>query len=199
MKQENSKKKIKIIIVCALFCVSYIIFINYKNTNSNTSGILYAEDIKAENKADAGNKKTLNSKDTLNTSTKPDSLFVEEIKQKDLELQKREEQIGKEEEKLKIIKADIEQKIAQLNALKSELDEIIKKVDAKHLKELKHLVSVLEAMKPEESAAVFEGLPINDAVNIILMMNEKKAGKILGVVKSEKAVQITELINKKKK
>lgn len=203
MKNLHFTKYIKIILICALFCTTYTIHIGINLTNFLNPGIVYAQDTailkKAEYKSTSANIKNKNGEKELNLTTKTDSVFVEEIKQKELELQKREQEIKREEENLKILKADVEQKIAELKKLKAELDETIKKVDAQHLKNLKRLVTSFEAMKPEEAAKVVEGLSINDAASIILMMSEKKAGKILGVVSPDIAIKITEQINKTKK
>lgn len=200
-KMNNS---FKITIVCVLFCLSYIIYVSLKGNDGTSFGTVNAQknndDKKAEETTTSETKKSDDSSTTkvLTFTRDIDPAFVEEIKQKEIELQNRQAELERRKENLDILEADINKRLKELNNVKQQLEEVVVQVDAKHQKEIKQLVSVLESMKPAQSAQILEGLPIDDAVNIILQMQQKKAAKILDIVKPETAIKITELINNQK-
>ncbi|MDP2992845.1 MAG: hypothetical protein Q8N82_05725 [Deltaproteobacteria bacterium] len=87
-----------------------------------------------------------------------DLKLFEELENKRRELAAREEELRKKEEELLILKKDIENKLAKLSQLQTELQgQLQKNVEAaKQSQEtrLKHLVGAYSAMKPDKAASL---------------------------------------------
>ncbi len=122
--------------------------------------------------------------------------FSAEIKLK--ELQFREEQVKREEANLQALKRDIEDKIQQLKALQTKVSKLLKKRDEQEEKRLEQLARVFESTPPEQAGPLLSKLDVKTAAEILYRMNGRKAGKIWGYVKADRAVKISEELTKLK-
>lgn len=118
--------------------------------------------------------------------------MIEAIKRRQVELDDRDEMLKAEEERLKLLKGDIEKRIGELNAARLRLDKLAKEMDALKSVRAKKTVKIYESMAPEEAATRIERLNESMAVMILANMNAKKAGAILGLVEVDKAVHLTQ-------
>lgn len=127
------------------------------------------------------------------------------------ELDRREETLRAHEERLMVLKADIEQILtkyeqmadaaekrrtkekAQLTKAEQER-KVQEEKRAAELREAqqKALAKMYEAMEPEEAAARLEKLPDRTAVAILRLLKGKTAGAILAQVKPARAAKLTE-------
>jgi flagellar motility protein MotE (MotC chaperone) len=85
-----------------------------------------------------------------------------------------------EEERLKILNADLQAKIEELKKLKAEVEEISKGFDAKRKGQLVKVVKMYEAMPSEEAAKALAKLDDDTAVQILTSLKARAAGQILG-------------------
>ena len=123
-----------------------------------------------------------------------DLLALLQKKQKDLDT--REGAIKAEEEKIRVLKNEIIEKIDALKALDDQLSaklDVDKTNDGKRLKEL---AKVYEATPPQKAAAMLEKLETKTAAGITINMKRERAGLIWGYLNPQKAVEISREITK---
>lgn len=127
------------------------------------------------------------------------------------DLDRREEAVRQSEERLLMIKAEIEQLLTRNEALEKRMQQARAKRDqqvsdlnaqlerARQLEAQKNqhqaqLAKMYESMSPEEAAARLERMPDRKAVEILRLVKGKTAGAILAQVKVDRAAKLTELL-----
>lgn len=125
--------------------------------------------------------------------------LIEAIKKRQVEMDKKEESLRLEEEKLKLLKGGVEKRFAELTELKKNVDELVKEIKSFNEAKTKHLVKVYEAMPMEEAAVRIARLDEKLAVKLLFQMKGKKAGGILGLIEPDKAVELSRELAKQKK
>lgn len=126
------------------------------------------------------------------------------------DLDRREEAVRQNEERLMMVRAEIEQLLAKNEALEKRIQNARAKQDqqatdvktqqAKMLLDKERqaqdqksqLAKMYESMPPEEAAARLERMPDRKAVEILRLVKGKTAGSILAQVKVERAAKLTE-------
>lgn len=114
------------------------------------------------------------------------------LNRKEKELQAREEDLVRNEERLNIVKADIEQRIAELKREHEEIAALVKKIDEINDQRNKKIVKIYESMNPEEAASRIEKLDEEMAVMILASMSERKAAKVLSFVDVSKSAKLSQ-------
>src|SRR5208283_4862728 len=105
-----------------------------------------------------------------------------------------------EEERLSIIKSDIQKEVEHNEKLKKEIEEAQKTIDENTKERLLRVSKIYEAMPPEEAAKRLEKLDESTAVAIISVLKPRTAGGILAQMDTEKAASISKkIITKGKK
>ena len=115
------------------------------------------------------------------------------------ELMEKEEIIKKETERLKTIKQEVEEGIVKYNDILKQINSSLIKAEEIGTKRLKHVAKAYEAMQPEDAASRLSGLEATIAVQILLKMNSKKAGLVLGMMDTNQATLLTKDLTKLKK
>lgn len=128
------------------------------------------------------------------TSAHPENDIVQAIEKKQKELENKEALLKKEEERLGILRKDIEEKIKKYTEILTQIEKALKELDKIKEERLNHVVKLYESMPPEEAAIKLSALDEETAVTIILNMKSKKAGSILALIESQKAATITKRI-----
>jgi len=114
--------------------------------------------------------------------------------------EQKQQQESMEEERLSIIKSDIQREVAHNEKLKKEIEEAQKNIDENTKERLLKVSKIYEAMPAEEAARRLEKLDENTAVDIISMLKPRAAGGILAQMDSDKAASISKkIITKGKK
>jgi flagellar motility protein MotE (MotC chaperone) len=121
------------------------------------------------------------------------------IEQQRIELEKKDESIKKEMARLKTLRDEINQDIEKYTNLLKQIDKSLEKAQETGNKRLKHVAKAYEAMQPEDAATRLSGLDRKTAVQILLKMNSKKAGMVIGNMEAKKATTLTMDIAKLKK
>ncbi len=139
-------------------------------------------------------------KKVVETSTvaEADKQLIQTVSQERVNLDKMRRDLLLEENRLKQTRKEIEERISNLLQLRKEVDSKIATLQNLGQKEIQHLVKVYESMSPEEAAPLVEGLRQNIAVELLARMKGKKAGKILEFVEEKKAVELSEVLAKRK-
>ncbi len=121
------------------------------------------------------------------------------IEQQRIELEKKDEAIKTEMARLKTLRDEINQDIEKYTNLLKQIDKSLEKAQETGNKRLKHVAKAYEAMQPEDAAMRLSGLDKKIAVQILLKMNSKKAGMVIGNMEAKKATMLTKDIAKLKK
>lgn len=116
---------------------------------------------------------------------------------KEKELQAREEELARNEERLNIVKADIEQRLGELKREHEEIAALVKKIDEINDQRNKKIVKIYESMSPEEAADRLEKLDEEMAVMILASMSERKAAKVLSFVDISKSAKLSQSLRVK--
>ncbi|MBK9305777.1 MAG: hypothetical protein IPM58_01485 [Nitrospira sp.] len=132
---------------------------------------------------------------------------LEMLEQRKRDLDRREATIREHEERLMIVRTQIEELLEQNEALekkiqsaqeKKEEQASVKQVKAQGEKERQvqeertRLAKMYESMPSEDAAARLEHMPDRKAVEILRLVKSKTAGLILSQVKADRAAKLTE-------
>ena len=120
------------------------------------------------------------------------------IEKQRIELNQKEEILKKETERLKTLKKEVEDDITKYTALLEQIDKSLKQAEEIGNKRLKHVAKAYEAMQPEDAASRISGLDNDMAVQILLKMESKKAGLVIGMMGAQRATVLTKEIAKLK-
>ena len=128
----------------------------------------------------------------LLTLSAGDIPVLQSMQERQAHLEEREQQLARREEELRGIQQRVEEKLALLSTLRKEVGALMEEKEAFEEKRFEHLVKVYEGMKAEEAAALFERLQEDTAVKMLFRMKEKKVSQIMGFIKPEVAVKLSE-------
>lgn len=104
-----------------------------------------------------------------------------------------------EEDRLGIVKADIQKEIEEYRKIKQELDEMRKAIDKERLEQQLKVAKMYESMQPEDAARRIERLDDESALVILTTLKPKSAGKILAQMDTEKAASLSKKLLRKPK
>jgi flagellar motility protein MotE (MotC chaperone) len=99
-----------------------------------------------------------------------------------------------EEERLKILRADLQAQIEQLKKLKQELEVMQKGLEGKRQEQLTKVVKIYEAMAAEEAAKALEKLDDDTAIQILSSLKARSAGKIMGQLDPDRAAALSKKV-----
>ncbi len=108
----------------------------------------------------------------------------EEIDARGREMDQREALLAAAEER-------IEQKVAELEALRRSIEELVVQHNDQEESQLRSLVKIYESMKPKEAARIFEELDMLVLLEVIDRMSERKAAPVLARLSPDRAKEIT--------
>jgi flagellar motility protein MotE (MotC chaperone) len=118
------------------------------------------------------------------------------IEKKQGEIKDKENTLQKEEERLKILRKDIDERLEKYTNLLNQLENVLNKLEHLQDEKFDHVVKAYESMPPEDAATRLSALPELTAVKIIKKMKPKKAGVIMANMDPQKVASLTEGITK---
>lgn len=130
--------------------------------------------------------------DPLQQSAEEDIHVFIDLAKRDHELRVREQALKKEYLFLRAAETSLDEKLKQFNMLKTDLEKLLKRLDANESKQTADLVRMYEAMKPKQAATIINKIDLALAVQIIKRMNKKKAAFILAALDSKRAKDVTQ-------
>jgi flagellar motility protein MotE (MotC chaperone) len=107
------------------------------------------------------------------------------------ELDAREKTIARREALLAAAEQEVDHKIAELNKLKGEIEDLLGKQQTMENDRIESLVKIYENMKPKEAATIFNTLDMNVLLTVISHMNERKSAPIIAAMDPQKARIVT--------
>jgi flagellar motility protein MotE (MotC chaperone) len=131
---------------------------------------------------------------TVTSYAQDDMIAFIEKKQK--EIKEKESSLLKEEERLKVLRKDLDERIEKYTNLLKQIETVLKKLEQVQDEKIEHVVKAYEVMPPEEAATRLAVLPELTAVKIIKKMKPKKAGIIMAYMDPQKVASLTEGLTK---
>jgi flagellar motility protein MotE (MotC chaperone) len=113
------------------------------------------------------------------------------IKERDERLSAREEQLKGRELELKTLEAEVDKKIAAMQRLRTELNELLDQRDEKENARIEELSLIYERMNPQQAAVLISELETGMAVNLLLGIKKKTAGQIMERLNAETAIKLS--------
>ena len=113
------------------------------------------------------------------------------IRERDERLNAREEQLQGRELELKTLEAEVDKKIAAMQRLRNELNELLDQRDEKENAMIEELSLIYERMNPQQAAVLISELETGMAVNLLLGIKKKTAGQIMERLNAETAIKLS--------
>lgn len=121
------------------------------------------------------------------------------LEQRKRDLDRREQSIRQNEERLMIVRGQVEELLDQNDALEKRIQSAQSKEDRSSTQKDRvvqeqrtQLAKIYESMPSEDAAARLEHMPDRKAIEILRMVKTKTAGAILAQVKADRAAKLTE-------
>jgi flagellar motility protein MotE (MotC chaperone) len=106
-------------------------------------------------------------------------------------LEKREKDMNDREALIKAAEMRVEQKIAELNGLKADIEKLLKKQNQEQEAQLGNLVKIYETMKPKDAARIFDEMEMAVLLEVLERMKAQKTAPILASMSARKANDVT--------
>jgi flagellar export protein FliJ len=118
--------------------------------------------------------------------------LVKFVKEKKQELIMKERILKKEEQRLQIMREDIDKKIEKYNKILNQIEDVLNKIKDANNERIKKIAKTYETMPPEDAVEKLSALNEKTAINILSEMKSKKVSSIIAMMDTKKAVFITE-------
>jgi flagellar motility protein MotE (MotC chaperone) len=117
--------------------------------------------------------------------------LVERIGERRDEMNARQRELDMREKLLETVERKLENRVGELKAVEDKIDS--KKDDGENAESqgLKKLIIMYENMKPKDAARVFDRLPSDVLVPVVLQMNPRKMSEVLASMSPEAAEKLT--------
>ena len=126
--------------------------------------------------------------------TQSDIDLLQALRERSLKLDERERELDQRNAVLKAAEKRLEEKVADLDAVKLELQQMLARNNEQEDGRLRSLVKIYESMKPKEAAAIFDKLEINVLLGVVERMKENKVAPILASMQPDRARQVTDML-----
>ncbi|ANC91735.1 hypothetical protein A6A40_07340 [Azospirillum humicireducens] len=107
------------------------------------------------------------------------------------EIERRTKEMEQREALLAAAEKRIDQKVAEMEKTKADIQKLMSQGDEKQSAQLESLVKIYETMKPKEAARIFEELDMPVLLGVIQKMKEQKTAPILAAMDPVKAKEVT--------
>ncbi len=107
------------------------------------------------------------------------------------DINSREQALAKKEAELKMLEAQVDEKLTKLRELEVKMQNLIDSAGSIQDEKMAHLIDVYSNMKPKQAAVVLQTLEEPIAVRILAGMSGRKAGEILSSVRADRAAVLS--------
>ena len=107
------------------------------------------------------------------------------------EIDRRSREVEQREALLIAAERRIDQKITELERVRSDIQKLMQQGDARQAAQLDSLVKIYETMKPKEAARIFEEMDMPVLLGVVERMKEQKTAPILAAMDPVKAKEVT--------
>lgn len=122
-----------------------------------------------------------------------DELFLAISRERDL-IDDQRAALERERAELELLREAVRQETGRLAVLREEIGGILDGITRTEEAEVQRLVTVYEAMKPEEAARLLDGLDMSVTMTIVANMSEKRAAPILARMSPLRAQAISRIL-----
>ncbi|MEI8397465.1 MAG: hypothetical protein WCF85_22335 [Rhodospirillaceae bacterium] len=125
---------------------------------------------------------------------KPETVDVELVKHLSArreELDSRAKSLDQREALVAITEKRLDQKLAELQNVRQEIQNLLRQMDDKQKAQIESLVRIYESMKPKDAARIFEQLEPDVLLSVVERMKENKTAPILAAMDPMKAKDLT--------
>jgi len=106
-------------------------------------------------------------------------------------LDQRARDIDQREAFLAVAEQRLDEKVAELEALRTQIEQMLHQVDEEGETQLLGLVSIYESMRPADAATIFNGLELEVLISVMERMRGQKSAAILAGMNPERARRVT--------
>lgn len=117
--------------------------------------------------------------------------LLQELADRRKELDRRQRELDRRADLLKAAEARIDDKIAELKALRESIEQLVARYDKENEQRVERLVNIYESMKPDDAARIFEDLDMPVLLRVLGRMSERKSAPILAEMNAERAQAVT--------
>lgn len=167
-----------------------------KKDNGATRG--QAKQNRETSVADSGKNTIIDLKDDIDNGLEKSRNILQLLGTRKDDLDKKEQLLKAEEQKLLSLKIEIIERIDFLRVQEEKLATVLEAVKTTESKRYKDLAKVFEAAPPQKAGIMLEQLDVQTAAGITMNMKRDKAGAIWGYLSPQKAVEITREITRAK-
>lgn len=128
-----------------------------------------------------------------------DKKILEELGALKTEIQNKKQSLDEREVLLQVTEKRVDEKISELQALKSQIEAILGKLDQEQKDKILSLVKIYEAMKPKDAARIFDNLEMDVLIEVADHMKEARLAPIMAKMNDGKAKSLTRLMAERKK
>jgi flagellar motility protein MotE (MotC chaperone) len=122
--------------------------------------------------------------------------LVKQLTERRDQLNQRARQLDSREALLKVAEQRVDQKIKEMETLRSQLQKMVNQVSGAQETQIENLVKIYETMKPKEAAKIFETLDLPVMLGVIQRMKPQRTSAIMAQMAPEKAKEITVALTK---
>ncbi|MDQ7247316.1 MotE family protein [Dongia sedimenti] len=116
---------------------------------------------------------------------------LQQLSKRRAELDAKARQLDERETMVTAAEQRMDQKMAELKAMQSTLQDLLKQRSAAEETQFQSLVKIYENMKPKAAAGVFEELDMDILLEVVSRMKERKVAPILAMMTPTKAKELT--------
>ena len=127
------------------------------------------------------------------------SSVLKELSERRKELDARENRINQREALLQVTEKQIEEKTAELTAIRGQIEELLDMQSEEEEARLKSLVKIYEGMKPKDAASIFDNLDIDILLQVVSRMSERKSAPVMAAMDTQRVQKLTILLAEQKK
>lgn len=124
---------------------------------------------------------------------------LQRLRQRREQLDEREKAMEVREKVLRVTEGKLDDKVAELNVLKKQVEDLLAMYNEKEEQKLASLVKIYENMKPKEAARIFEELDMSILLPVIDKMKEAKVAPVLAQMSPLKAKAVTTELSQMRK
>lgn len=117
---------------------------------------------------------------------------LESLSERREKLDKLERELALKEKVLQATESRIDQKIAELTSMSTELKELLVTYEKEEDAKISSLVKIYEAMKPKDAARIFNDLDMNILLMVVDRMSERRVAPVLAGMDPQKARDVTQ-------
>jgi flagellar motility protein MotE (MotC chaperone) len=156
---------------------------------STLVGLLAATGNLSQESLEAMLGKAQSSKGGVTGAEDVDSLTMQ-LKAERQRVREREEELDRREKRLKMLQRDIEERRTELSSLLDEVKQGVSADEQNQDERLQDVVETVEGMESEKAAEVLGEWPVDEAAQILGLLNEKARGSILDAMDTDQVILI---------